>query len=465
VILGLSLGIIGGLLPLSWVVILLGGVILLLAFYAEPALALVFMLCVAPLKTLIETESTLRLPLDVGQVALGVFIGFWVLRYVVDGKPPLYFSPALLSGISIFMLGASLSLWTAYSTLAVLTELVKWVQMLLLVILVNNLPRWEWALGGIILSTGLQAVIGVWEFLGGSGAAHLWILDYRFFRAFGTFGQPNPFGAFMGMVLPLVLGTALGYLWNARIARRREALWIGLSLAGFAGLIGLGLLASWSRGAWLGCLAGITVVVWSLPRPRWIGTAIVILGMIGMALLILTGAMPQSLSDRLVGFTEDFAGFRDVRGVVINDDNFAVTERLAHWQAAIEMARTSPWIGIGFGNYETTYPNFALINWNHALGHAHNYYLNLLAETGMIGLIAYLVMWGTIFILNGRLLSQVQDWRGRGIAAGLLGTWTYIAVHSLLDKMYVNNLFLHIGVMLGILAVLWRGNDPIYKYR
>ena len=33
------------------------------------------------------------------------------------------------------------------------------------------------------------------------------------------------------------------------------------------------------------------------------------------------------------------SGFEDVRGVGINDANYAVLERLAHWQAALEMWR------------------------------------------------------------------------------------------------------------------------------
>ena len=40
----------------------------------------------------------------------------------------------------------------------------------------------------------------------------------------------------------------------------------------------------------------------------------------------------------------------------------------------------------------------------------------------------------------------------RGLALGLFGTWTHLAVHSFVDKLYVNNLFLHIGVMVGLLA-------------
>jgi hypothetical protein len=44
----------------------------------------------------------------------------------------------------------------------------------------------------------------------------------------------------------------------------------------------------------------------------------------------------------------------------------------------------------------------------------------------------------------------------RLIAVGLFGTWTYLAVHSLTDNLYVNNLFLHLGVLLGVLALLHR---------
>ena len=40
------------------------------------------------------------------------------------------------------------------------------------------------------------------------------------------------------------------------------------------------------------------------------------------------------------------------------------------------------------------------------------------------------------------------------MAIGLLGCWTYLAVHSIFDNLYVNNLFLHLGVLLGMLSIL-----------
>jgi O-antigen ligase len=201
-------------------------------------------------------------------------------------------------------------------------------------------------------------------------------------------------------------------------------------------------------------MGAVVVMIWAFPRQRWTGTILLVGGAAFVLMLWSAGLLPVSVTARLTGFGEDFSGIGDARGVVISDENFAVIERLAHWQSALEMAKTSPWLGIGFNNYEAAYPNFALINWQFALGHAHNYYLNLLAETGIVGLTAYLVMWMAVFYHNWRLLAQIQHWQQRGLAVGLLGVWTHIAIHSLIDKLYVNNLFLHVGVMLGLLAML-----------
>src|SRR5262249_35173659 len=116
-------------------------------------------------------------------------------------------------------------------------------------------------------------------------------------------------------------------------------------------------------------------------------------------------------------------GFSDVRGQVITDPNYAVLERLAHWQAAIGMMNDNPWLGVGFGAYEVAYPRYALMNWPMALGHAHNYYLNLLAETGIVGFSGYVVAWIAIFILTVRTLNR-QHGLNRGLALGILGAFT-----------------------------------------
>ncbi len=106
-----------------------------------------------------------------------------------------------------------------------------------------------------------------------------------------------------------------------------------------------------------------------------------------------------------------------------------------------------------------------LINWPAALGHAHNYYLNLLAETGVLGLTAYLLLWAVIV---GQSIVVMRRLEGpdRGIVLGLLAAWVALSVHHLVDKLYVNNIYLHLGAMIALLQLmslrvngLGRGSD------
>ena len=75
-----------------------------------------------------------------------------------------------------------------------------------------------------------------------------------------------------------------------------------------------------------------------------------------------------------------------MRGVDPTADNFAEIERLAHWQTAGNMALSNPWLGIGIGNFNARFSDFYIEGWPNSQGHAHNYYLQALAETGGIGL-------------------------------------------------------------------------------
>lgn len=446
------------LLPLEFLIGILIFISLGLAFLAEPTLALVATLCLAPLKTLIETESNLDLPIDIGQMLFGIFVFVWYIQQMsLDGLKSIKGEPTLSVALIGFILIASLSAYNAYSMAAFITEIIKWGQIFVLVLIIPNTSRLEWIVGGVLLSGVLQAVIGIWQFQGGSGAPNLWILDFQNFRAFGTFGQPNPFGSFMALLLPLASGLTLATLLAAWQRKSWQLLSLSMVLGGIALILALGLFVSWSRGAWIGALGGLAAMLWVLPKKRWQGTAILLCGAVVAFGGIQLGILPASLVDRAVGFTEDFSGFQDVRGLTIDDDNFAVIERLAHWQSAIEMNKASPWLGVGFGNYEVAYSDFALINWQNPLGHAHNYYLNLLAETGIIGLSSYLVLWIVIFGVTWSFLNDnamTQDWIMRGIGVGLFGAWTHITIHSILDKLYVNNMFLHIGSLIGILAWL-----------
>ena len=426
-----------------------------------PLSALVAMLVFAPLRNLIATEAPGSLPFDVGQIGLLAVVGFWGMHSIIRKRTlPLPRFSIVQLPVLAFVVATGLTAFSALSLGAWLNEWLKWVSMLLLIAICLDLGAWEWLAFGLVLAGAANAAIGIYEFFGGSGALHLLIND-RFFRAFGTFGQPNPFGGFMGLIAPIALMATLGYgyrTWMTFRANGRVPAMAMLATVFYAGcsllLVGA-LVMSWSRGAWLGFAAAMVTVLLALPRKWWYG-ATAVAAVVGITLLLwINGLLPVSIVSRIESATNELIAFNDARGVDISPENFANVERLAHWQAAFNMAQANPWLGVGFGNYENAYSHYNLINWRMALGHAHNYYLNVFAEAGIIGLIIYVALWLSVMVITWRTRRH-PDPLARLVAIGLFGSWTYLAIHSLTDNLYVNNLFLHLGVMLGLLALLHR---------
>lgn len=440
----------------------LGG-ICLTAGLASPAAMLVALLVLAPMRTLIATESAVALPLDIGQILVVVYFGLWlahriVLRQTVLALHRCIVLTAVLCLCAVFALGS----WTSASLSAWLREWLKWLLMAVFVwqMTISAHGYWRWLIFGLLMAATANAFVGLYIFFGGSGADHLAILG-RYFRAFGTFGQPNPFAGFMGLMLPLALMGAYAQLASLiRSHRMQQGIhWHTLALLACFGLsailISAALLASWSRGAWLGAAVALAIMLFALPKRAATGLA----ASLGLALLIaglwLGGLLPRSLVNRLTASAGDFLTMQDVRGVDVSPINYAVVERIAHWQAALNMAQANPILGVGLGNYEIVYEQHRLLNWREPLGHAHNFYLNTLAETGLVGFVTYLTFWLAVFAVTWRARAH-PDPMARAAAIGLLGSWTYLAVHSIFDNLFVNNLFLHIGVLLGILAILYQ---------
>lgn len=428
-----------------------------------PLAALAALLILAPLRALIATEANIALPLSIGQALLLLYLGCWLLQRLAQRKAVLALDRnpillALLAISAVFSLGA----WTSHSLSSWLNEWLKWLLMTAFVwhLSLSVERNWRWLLFALLMSAAANALVGLYIFFGGSGADHLVILGGRF-RAFGTFGQPNPFGGFMGLLTPLAAAGGVSQMhalardWrrHAHIDKLRLLLLMAYGAAFL--LLAAALIASWSRGAWLGFAVSAAVVLIALPRRLFYGFSLALAIAALAGVLWLAGILPNAIVNRLTTAATDLVTVADVRGVEFYPWNYAVIERLAHWQAAVAMAADHPLFGLGLGNYEVLYERYRLINWEDALGHAHNLYLNMLAETGAIGLLAYSCFWLGIFRLTWSIRRH-PDHEARAIAMGLLGCWSYIAVHSVFDNLYVNNLFFHIGVLLALLAVLHR---------
>lgn len=431
----------------------------------QPLWGLGVVLLIAPLGAWEARTGIPGFPLASGQLLLFLLFALWVGRFLLLRRTTLpYFS--LFPFVVGFILLTSLTMLNTVDMSLSSKELLKWVELGFIIILVldavdlssaKQSNRWLAVLLTLILLPAVvQALIGIYQFLQPQGPDSFLILG-RFYRAFGTFEQPNPYGGFIVLHTLLVSGLGLGLLiqlwkrwWHDRSVSSRTVLFITF-LGGVLALFLLAVVASWSRGAWLALAAGGGIMLVSWPS-RWRNRLAMLLG-----LIVLfwggwqTNLLPTSVTSRITS-AADFE-VRDLRDIELTNANFALVERLAFWQAAGNMFRQNLWFGVGFGAYDAAYSDFSPEGWPKSLGHAHNYYLNLLAEVGLVGLIAYLTLWGAVLGQAWWLIHQSPDpWRG--IALGLFGAWIALATHHLVDKLYVNNIYLQVGALLALQQLL-----------
>ncbi|MBN1954105.1 MAG: O-antigen ligase family protein [Anaerolineae bacterium] len=451
ILLALACGVLLTQFPLADTLLLVFLFALALGTLGEPLVGLVGGLFLGLFRAYLQSEVP-QIPAQIGHLYVALAAASWAMRGLAqrDLRVP---HPPLLLPLLGFVGAAWLSLWSAVDLMGYgLPEFAKWIEMLVILLLVaervqpRHLP---WLLGALLLIGSFQAGVGIYQsWLRGTGPAHFQIPDSDLYRAYGTFEQPNPYAGYIGMTLALASGWA-GSLIVQREKGAKSALLTYLLVT--AALLAAALAASWSRGAWIGFAAAAATMALALPRRTHRGLLLLALLALVALLLYAAGLLPPSIVARLTDFAADLR-LQDVRGVGITDANYAVIERLAHWQAALEMWRDHFWRGVGLGCYEPAYAQFALVNWPYALGHAHNVYLNLLAETGLIGLAAYVLFWGAVFWQTWRVTRRTSG-LVRGIAIGLLGAWTHLAVHHLFDNLYVNNVHLFVGLLLGALTI------------
>lgn len=505
-VIGLALGY----LPLTWAVALLVGSGALILIFVRPVIGLYLLVLAIPFGSI--KEMSLGILRVGGAEALAVLtVIAWVVRMVAKREvrtvhPPLVVPLLVLLAVSSFSLLDALSLqWS-------LKGILVWLEVLAVYLLVVNLAGvrdLRIIVILVLLAGSLQALLGFYQFFGRRGPEGFLLFD-RFIRAYGTFEQPNPYGGYLGLILPLALSLVL-----ARWQRRGVWPFIARALTGLSlVLMGVALLMSWSRGAWLGFAAGLALIVvagfwcrvfsdlvagglagllsgglsalwfhipgrgWALPsllgglagvgtglgvavalRRRWAWLLLALLLIMGAVFVVLGGGrvLPAVVGQRLSDFVP-YLELADVRGMHVTDENYAVVERLAHWQAALDMLSDHPLLGVGVGNYVPVYPAYALPGWQEPLGHAHNYYLHVAAEIGLLGLSAYLLFVLASFWHVWRVLGGVSG-HWRGMALGILGVLGAFAVHSFFDNLFVHGMNMHLAILLGVATVLGRKRE------
>ena len=179
-------------------------------------------------------------------------------------------------------------------------------------------------------------------------------------RVFSFYDNPNSFAAFLILLIPI--GAAL------TLCSKR---WLTRLLAGGATALGaLAVIMTYSRACWVGFAVAAAVFVF-LWKPRLIPLCVALC-------LLCVPFLPSSIWDRILS--------------IFNFSDSSTSSRWALYEAALNAIRSSPLLGVGLGTAapQQYIAENALYSGNHLYVHAHNIYLEVWLETGLVGILALL---------------------------------------------------------------------------
>ncbi|HZS94870.1 MAG TPA: O-antigen ligase family protein [Chloroflexota bacterium] len=362
----------------------------------------------------------------------------WLVSAAGERRNPIVRTP-WLPYIAIFLAALILASLTALDVHLALKEDVKWLELAVVYLAgVYLLDRRD---VGIVVATVVgaavsQAFLGYAQVLSQAGPQSF-VISSGLLRAYGSFDQPNPYAGYLNLVWPLALVFAVMKLPGKRL--------YGISVV----LIALAILVSASRGAFLAALVALAVMaaMVSISYRKLIWTGILV-GVAG-ALFANYGAVPLGPFQKLLAL----AGLGSVSFTSVNNANYSAVERAAHWLAGVRMFSAYPVLGVGPGNYSVAYPRFHPRGWYASLEHAHDYYINIAAEAGIIGLAAYVLFAGSALWYCYAASCRAPDTQSRAVSLGVLGALAATSFHNLFDVLYVHGLVALLGLLMAIVAV------------
>lgn len=293
----------------------------------------------------------------------------------------------------------------------------------------RRIPRKALA-DGLLFVGLLQLVFGLFE---------VWVqiqstgFHFNALRPGALYGNANALATLLIVLLPIAFSRALSTHRQARFH------W-SLFTAGLALLLVL----TFSRGAWLaaGLATGIQIVLLAYayrvnPKQRWQR-----LGPTLQKLLILAAVLLMALIVAAIVF---FVGTFSIGGRTTD-------LRTGIWQPAAELFRESPLVGHGLNSFGRELPRFWSAPPQKVHNHAHNIFLQIGAELGILGLLAL----AATIVLS--VHAMIRRWHESNRAeqverAGAFAASIAFGLHHLTDMTTMNPAIAVIGVVVLVHAL------------
>ncbi len=262
----------------------------------------------------------------------------------------------------------------------------------------------------------------------------------EFYRSGGTLGNANHLGRYFGLILPIAFALAL----------TRTDVFM-------------------SRFAMLVSAVGVLGVINTMSRSAWVGIAfsfMLILPMILKHRLFTLRSFVKLGSALLFGLLTLFVLWQPIYARITRPDNGSAKTRLTTAKVALRIIEDFPLVGCGINNYGAMLEEYWISEDPFTRKAAvHNNYLLLAAETGLLGLTAYLWVLIAFFVRLRRALSSRFS-HYSVVAIGIMSAYGAYLLEALSDKSYKENymLLLTFWALMAICeAIIRLSSEPILK--
>jgi O-antigen ligase len=259
-----------------------------------------------------------------------------------------------------------------------------------------------------------------------------WVLDHNFWSAasgrdYSTYSDDLREGSSMGYAGSngLAAFEAQVTMFLLALGALEKKFWLRLGYRALAVFSAVCVIYSLSRGGYVALLAGCLFL--GLVRQRSLLVLLIV------ALFTWTSLMPPAAQQRILTSYDTESG---------SVDHSAET-RLELWQDALELFRASPAMGTGFNTYAYMHRHKRTDGGEGYYEDTHNFYLKVLVETGVTGLLIFLWLLVKMFVTGYRLFIRSKDpFRaslGLGLAAWVIcaaaanffgDRWTFLQVNG-----------------------------------
>jgi O-antigen ligase len=427
-------------------------VLLSLAIFKNPWFGLLVITLVLPLERFGSLEVaglTLRTSQVFGFLTLLSFLGAGLVRRKLSFRPyPGVVFLFLFLGAALLSLAGAPNLFRGALTFCfvLFTILVHF----LLPNLITDEEKLKRVLRALFVTTGIVTAFGIFQFFGDiiglptavTGLRDLYTSEvFGFPRVQSTFIEPLYFANFL--LIPI--GLLLSYLFSPHRTERLPFMFLLL------GLCGLNLVLTLSRGGYLGLFVTAFAVVLISFRKVFTFKRI----LLSALLIVLVGwAFLQLFA--FTGNEDIFLGrfFRQATNLFSGASFF---DRASTYTQAFDLFKQSPWLGLGIGNFG---PAIALHPLQQPEGGwliVNNEFLEILVETGIIGMTLFLAFLSSVFFRSLRVLRQSPDGFLKRTLLGLFAAFLGVLVqYQTFSVLYIMHVWFLIGLLVAVQNLLER---------